>query len=113
VLGIAVRKAGSGVDAVNLDGGIALMVDGRAAFSTAGGGVITQSSTAGTEFAVLNAAVTRTSHVTVTLLSNPGSVTVSWVELQPGVGFTIHLSAAPQKELQFSYLIVESSPEPV
>jgi hypothetical protein len=110
VHGIASKNEGEGVKAVNLDGGVALAVHGRARFSTAGRAVIKAILIGSDEYRVANPAVTGNSHVTVTFLGDPGAVQVSWVELQPGAGFTLHLSGAPKTDIPFSYLVVEFPP---
>jgi hypothetical protein len=46
--------------------------------------------------------------VLVTLLGDPGPVVVHYVSLQPGRGFTIHLSAPPQRETPFHYAVLEN-----
>lgn len=96
--GIAVRaKSGDG---------IALQVEGTARFSTAGSGQIFPKVDLVT---VSNARVTASSHVTLTLTDNPGNkIAVSWVERQPGVGFTAHLTDKTGGGVHhFTYLIVE------
>lgn len=87
--------------------GPALDVIGKAQFSTAGSGVIP----AGQDSSpVGNSAVTASSHITVTLASNPGPRQLRWVERNPGVGFTVYLTeTAPpgRPQTNFTYLIVE------
>jgi predicted outer membrane repeat protein len=84
----------------------ALSVDGRARFSTAGAAEIPGGSSSVT---VPNPAVTDASHVTVTLTGDPGASQVTWVQLDPGTGFTVHLSAEVKKKggLPLTYLVVE------
>lgn len=87
--------------------GFALVVNGRSAFSTVGSAVIP----AGSESAfVPNLAVGEKSHITVTLVSDPGPRQLSWVERSPGSGFTVHLTSAPRRrrpETALTYMIVE------
>lgn len=49
-----------------------------------------------------------TSHVTVTLVSNPGSAAVKFIELQPGTGFVVHMTGPVPKDVHFTYMIVHS-----
>jgi hypothetical protein len=50
--------------------------------------------------------VCATSTVLVTLTSDPGPVVVHFVTLQPGVGFTVHLTAPASKQATFNYIIL-------
>jgi hypothetical protein len=105
--GIGVRGdsvTGYGIAAAS-QRGIALGVEGRSAFATAGNGVMP----AGTSrIAVAQVNVTSQSHITVTLTGNPGNeASVHWVERTAAVGFEIHLSNHLARETPFSYLIVE------
>lgn len=110
VLGIA-TGTGVGVEAHSRveahSDGLALAVRGKSAFSTAGSAVVP----AGQESVfVENAAVTGNSHITVTLTTDPGDRQVSWVDRDPGSGFTVHLTQAPpprRPETSLTYLIVE------
>lgn len=84
-----------------------LDVAGKARFSTAGTGTIPQGQNS---FSVFNNAVTNLSHITVSLVTDPGERHVRWVSRNQGVGFTLFLTtAAPNKRPQtsFTYLIVE------
>jgi hypothetical protein len=89
---------------------IALYVQGPAAFSTAGSGIIPALQAA---VFVANTAVTAQSHITAVLTGNPGKVNsglpalVEWVERQPGTGFVAHLSRKVGPATPFTYLIVE------
>jgi hypothetical protein len=66
---------------------------------------------AGAEWVVVSdPSVTATSHITVTLTSDPGQRQVRWVERNPGAGFTVHLSSAAKKlrpQTALTYMIVE------
>ncbi|RAQ98336.1 hypothetical protein [Thermogemmatispora tikiterensis] len=62
------------------------------------------------EIAVNCPAVSETSVVLVTLTGDPGPVVVQYVSLQPGRGFTVHLSAPTQRETPFHYVVLESTP---
>lgn len=87
--------------------GAALDVIGTAHFSTAGAATVPQGQNS---TFVANTAVGTGSHITVTLTGNPGPRQLSWVQRDPGVGFTVHLTGAPPKqrpETPFTYLIVE------
>ncbi|GER82933.1 hypothetical protein KTAU_15700 [Thermogemmatispora aurantia] len=55
-------------------------------------------------------AVSEASVVLVTLTGDPGPVVVQYVSLQPGRGFTVHLSAPTQRETPFHYVVLESAP---
>jgi hypothetical protein len=90
-----------------LDKGVALRVDGKARFSTAGAGTIP---TGQNSVSVFNPAVTADSHITVTLVSNPGNRVLRWVERNAGAGFTVNLlqtQPGPKPATGFTYLIVE------
>jgi len=86
------------------DGGLALLVIGKARFSTAGAGVVPARANAVT---VSNPAVTAASHITVMFTSDPGGASVAWVERQPDTGFIVHLSGRARWPVPFTYLIVE------
>lgn len=89
------------------DGGLALDVVGKARFSTAGASTVNQGQNARN---VQNPAVTTDSHISVTLMSDPGPRQIQWVERRPGIGFRLHMTSAPQNQrpaTQFTYLIVE------
>ncbi|MBX5450724.1 hypothetical protein [Thermogemmatispora sp.] len=62
------------------------------------------------EVAVSCPAVSEASVVLVTLTGDPGPVVVQYVSLQPGRGFTVHLSAPTQRETPFHYAVLESVP---
>jgi hypothetical protein len=89
------------------DGGLALDVVGKARFSTAGAAAVA----AGQNTAVVaNTAVTGSSHVSVTLVGDPGPRQLRWLQRSPGVGFTVHFSGGPpgqRPQVPFTYLIVE------
>lgn len=100
-----------GVKAISTQGS-ALLVEGRASFTTAGSGSIP----AGQDSAsVGNSKVTALSHVTVTFTGDPGQASsapgsrpvVVWVERQPGTGFVVHMSRGVRFATPFTYLIVE------
>lgn len=101
-----ISGTGVGVQAISSDG-TALEVQGKARFSTAGVGTVPAGQNSVT---VAQAAVTSESHVTVTPVGNPGTRHVLWVQRDPGVGFTVHMSSAPPPQrpaTPFTYLIVE------
>ena len=50
-------------------------------------------------------AVTATTHITVTLTSDPGGACVQWVERLPGSGFRVHLTKAVRTATTFSYFM--------
>jgi hypothetical protein len=89
--GVAVQgdsQEGIGVSARS-DGGVALHVAGKAAFSNVGSAEIG----AGQGSAFVNQdQVTADSHISVTLTSNAAGRSVSWVDRSPGSGFTVHLT---------------------
>jgi hypothetical protein len=96
---------GIGVHAVS-ENGQALRVEGRAVFSTAGSGTVPQGQNS---VLVANSAVTAASHITVTLVSNPGLRSLHWVQPSPGSGFTVRLTQASTSQrpaTAFTYLIV-------
>jgi hypothetical protein len=105
--GVAV-EARCGVEGDSLDG-IALLVQGRPHFSTAGNAVI---ATGQNNAFVANPAVTEESHISVTFHGNPGARVFKWVERDPGNGFTVRCTSrlgSSRPETPFSYLIVEPS----
>jgi len=57
------------------------------------------------EVMIVNAHITSASVVVVVLTADPGPVVVQYVTLQPGVGFTVHLSAPAQNPTTFNYRI--------
>jgi hypothetical protein len=92
------------------DQGIALVVNGMAVFSTAGGSTIPLGQSS---MFVSDSAVTDESHITATLTGSPGSFVsgfppvIQWLERQPGQGFVIHLTRKVGQATPFTYLIVE------
>jgi hypothetical protein len=106
-------QSGFGVSAASPQG-IALKVEGKSAFATAGNGVIQAGMS---HITVPEVHVTAQSHITVTLTGNPRSHSISclwcraaavdWIERLAGVGFVIHLSRKFANKTPFSYLIVE------
>lgn len=54
---------------------------------------------------IANSQVTASSVVLTMLTANPGPVVVQYVTLQPGVGFTLHLSAPTTMKTSFNYII--------
>jgi len=62
------------------------------------------------EMAVVNTHVTPSCVTAIMLTSDPGPVVVQYISLQPGVGFTIHLSAPARKETSFNYVILTGEP---
>jgi hypothetical protein len=59
--------------------------------------------------AVPNENITSTSVVLVTLTSDPGPVVIKYISLQPGLGFTVHLTATTQNCTSFNYAILNGS----
>lgn len=108
VLGIT-AGAGTGVEArTHSPAGTALLVNGPSRFSTVGIGVVPAGKS---EVFVGDPGVTEGSHITVTLVSDPGVRSVHWVDRDPGSGFTVHLTSAPPNRrptTTFSYFVVES-----
>ena len=87
--------------------GIGLGVAGRAAFSTVGAGTIPAGQNS---VFVADGRVLETSLIFITLVSNPGSRDLRWVQKTPGSGFTVNLSSAPpnaRPATAFTYFIVE------
>jgi hypothetical protein len=103
--------AGESTSGVGLHGasstGLALDVLGKARFSTAGSASVA----AGQNTAVVaNPAATASSHISVTLVGDPGPRQLRWVQRSPGVGFTVHFVGGPPGQrplVPFTYLIVE------
>lgn len=103
-----ISGTGVGVEAIS-EGGLALNVVGKAAFSTAGAGTVPQGQNS---VFVANPAVTAESHISVTLVGNPGNREVRWVARAPGSGFTVNVTPAPPNQrpaTPFTYLIVEGA----
>jgi hypothetical protein len=96
--------SGFGVSAASQQG-IALNVEGKATFATAGNGVV---SAGLSDITVPETHATSASHITVTLTGNPGNqAAVEWIERTAGVGFKIHFSKKLANNTSFSYFIVE------
>lgn len=96
-----------GPSQIEPDGGVALRVEGKSLFSTAGNGAIPAGQNS---VFVENAAVTAASHITVTLVGDPGPRHLRWVARDTGSGFTVHLASGPsgqRSQVPFTYLIVE------
>ena len=109
--GVAMLAQGAQVGAiglrtVNLQGGIALDVSGRARFTTAGNGTVPAKADS---HAVSNPAVQANSNVIATLTSDPGDAQISWVERNPGSGFVLHLTKKLGAATSFAYFITESA----
>ncbi len=97
----------AGLFASSTQGGFGLQVVGKAGFSTVGSGTLRARSDAAT---IANPAVTATSHISVTLTVDPGdAATIQWVERQPNVGFTVHLTRRARVDVPFTYFVVEPS----
>ncbi len=92
---------GVGVLARHEKGGKALAVQGSAAFSGIGQAEVPPSQ--GSVF-VAAGDVNGDSLVIVTLTGDPGNAT-TWVELQPGRGFIVHVTMKAKKALPFTYLV--------
>ncbi len=58
------------------------------------------------EVAIVNASITSSSVVVVTLIGDPGPVVVQYVTLRPATGFTVHLSASATNRTPFNYIIL-------
>jgi hypothetical protein len=58
------------------------------------------------EITILNASVTASSVVLVTLTTNPGPVVVQYISLQPQIGFTIHMTAPTTTSASFNYIVL-------
>ena len=58
------------------------------------------------DIAVAHPHVTLSSVVVVLLTGNPGPVVVQYVSLDPGRGFTVHLTAPAQHRTPFNYVIL-------
>lgn len=100
----------SGIEAEGgQDGVLALDVVGKARFSTAGAATVPQGQNS---VFVANAAVTSDSHISITLVSDPGPRQLRWIQRTGGSGFTVHFAGGPPGQrpaTQFTYLIVEPS----
>lgn len=100
------NSTGAGLRGENAAGGFALQVMGTAQFQgVAGSGTIPAK---GTSASISNPAVTAQSHITITLMGDPGNNNVQlWVERQPGSGFVLHTTIPLKNTTPFTYLIVE------
>ena len=58
------------------------------------------------DVAVAHPRVTPASVIVVLLMGNPGPVVVQYVSLDPGRGFTVHLTAPAQHKTPFNYVIL-------
>jgi hypothetical protein len=58
------------------------------------------------DVAVAHPRVTPSSVIVVLLMGNPGPVVVQYVSLDPGRGFTVHLTAPAQHKTPFNYVIL-------
>jgi len=108
VRGISQGANGIGGQFSNVNG-LGIDVIGRARFTTAGAGSVPQGQNS---VFVSNPAVRTTSHISVTLVGNPGIRLLHWVERSPGSGFTVRLTPAPANQrpaTAFTYLIVEAA----
>ena len=54
---------------------------------------------------VPNFEVTATTHITVTLTSDPSGAALQWIERVPGSGFRVHLTKAVRASTTFSYFM--------
>ena len=59
------------------------------------------------DVAIINQRIAGTNVVNVMLSSDPGPVVVQYVSLQPGTGFTIHLSAPAKMKTNFNYVVFQ------
>jgi hypothetical protein len=105
-LGPGVRGSG-GVGGDFESENIALLVSGAAVFSTIGFGTVPAGRNS---VFVADDRVKAEQHIAVTLVSNPGSRDLRWVEPTPGSGFRVHLSSAPpaaRPATAFTYFVVD------
>ena len=89
--------------------GVALRVSGIAEFDHVGSGEVPAGQNSGF---VENPTVTSTSHITVTLVSDPGGRSLRWIERVPGSGFWVYLAGGSPKnrpQINLTYQIVEPS----
>lgn len=89
------------------DGGLALDVVGKARFSTAGAATVPQGQNS---VFVPNASVTPNSHISISLVSDPGPRQLRWVSRNGGSGFTVYFAGGlpgQRPATNFTYLIVE------
>ena len=93
---------GVGVLARHQGGGTALAVEGRASFSGVGGGTLNRR---GDAF-VADPGISADAHVIVTLKGDPGKGG-PWVEIQPGKGFMVHMTEVTNRQVPFSYLVLD------
>jgi hypothetical protein len=87
--------------------GVGLGVTGRAAFQTVGAGMVPAGRNS---VFVADEFVTETSHISVTLIGNPGARSLQWVRRLPGSGFNVNLSSAPANQrpaTPFTYFVAE------
>ncbi len=85
-------------------GSVAKGKTGRVASrSLAGSGVIKQSQR---DVMVMNAHISSSSVVIVTLVEDPGPIVVKYITLHPQIGFTLHFSDSAEVEARFNYVIL-------
>jgi len=63
------------------------------------------------DVAIACSQITAASVVTVMLASDPGPVVVQYISLQPGLGFTVHLSAPTKVKTSFNYAVLQPEEE--
>jgi len=88
------------------DSGLALEVIGKASFSTAGAATVPHGDNS---VFVANSAATPDSHISITLVTDPGPRQLRWIERSDG-GFTVLFAGGPPGQrpaTDFTYLIVE------
>jgi len=99
--------AGGSLNGVALEGSApsgeaALRVNGKARFSHLAWNTFPAGQHTGF---VPHFAVTATTHIAVTLTSDPGGAALQWVERLPGSGFRVHLTKAVRAATTFSYFM--------
>lgn len=63
------------------------------------------------DVAIASPQITAASVVVVMLATDPGPVVVQYVSLQPGIGFTVHLSAPTKVKTLFNYVVLQPEGE--
>lgn len=63
------------------------------------------------DVAIACSQITAASVVMVMLASDPGPVVVQYISLQPGIGFTVHLSAPTKVKTSFNYAVLQPEGE--
>jgi hypothetical protein len=105
----------AGAAFANTGGGAALQIQGRIKVSNPGGtGVVPAAGTvvgsAGQSAIVVSKPFVKADTIVfASITGDPKGAVIQWIELRPGVGFTIHLAGVLGASTPFVYLVIEQS----